>query len=152
MPDKFVVVAANLIVRDGKFLLVQEGKKHVKGQWNLPAGTLEIGEKPVEGAKREAREETGLDIEPSGLLRTYIAPEEENPNNVVNFLFKTEEAEGEVSIREEDTVMDYGWFTAEEVRDLNLRASYVLAAIEDYKSGKDFSIDTFRKINSDLRN
>lgn len=152
MTDKFVVVAANLIVRDGKFLLVQEGKEHVKGQWNLPAGTLEIGEKPIEGAKREAKEETSLDIEPSGLLRTYIAPEDEEPNNVVNFVFKTEEVEGEVSVRDEDTVMDYGWFTAEEVRDLNLRASYVLAAIEDYKSGKDFSIDTFRKIDSDLRN
>lgn len=152
MPDKFVVVAANLIVRDGKFLLVQEGKEHVKGQWNLPAGTLEIGEKPVEGAKREAKEETGLVIEPSDLLRTYIAPEDEDPNNVINFVFKTEEAEGEVSIREEDTVIDYGWFTAEEVRDLNLRASYVLAAIDDYKSGKDFPIETFRKINSDLRN
>lgn len=151
MSEDFVVVAANLIEQDGKFLLVQEGKQHVKGQWNLPAGSLELGESPLEAAKREALEETGLEIEPSGLLRTYIPPEEEDPCNVVNFVFKTEGVSGEPGVREDDTVIDYGWFSPEEVGELDLRASYVLAAIEDYRNGESYSKESFRKIRKDLR-
>ncbi|MFB6159508.1 MAG: NUDIX hydrolase [Candidatus Nanohalobium sp.] len=151
MAQKFVVVAANLIEKDDKYLLIQEGKEHVKGEWNLPAGSLEIGETPVEGAKREAKEETGLTVEPESLVKTYIPPESEDPNNIVNFVYHSQIQSGEVSIREEDTVIDYGWFTEQEIEDLDLRASYILAAIQDYKNGENYSKDSVRMIKEDLR-
>lgn len=34
--------------------------KHHKGHWDLPKGNIEIGEIPIETAKREVFEETGL--------------------------------------------------------------------------------------------
>lgn len=152
MAEKFVVVAANLIEKDGKYLLIQEGKEHVRGEWNLPAGSLEIGETPVEGAKREAKEETGLTVEPESLVETYIPPRSEDPNNIVNFVYHSQIQDGEVSIREEDTVIDYGWFTEEEIEDLDLRASYILAAIQDYKQGNNYPVESVRMIEEDLRN
>ena len=152
MAEKFVVVAANLIEKDGKYLLIQEGKEHVRGEWNLPAGSLEIGETPVEGARREAKEETGLTVEPESLVKNYIPPESEDPNNIVNFVYHSKIQSEEVSIREEDTVIDYGWFTEEEIEDLNLRASYILAAIQDYKKGDGYPADSVRMIEEDLRN
>ena len=65
----FVVVAV-IIEKDGKILLVQESQID-RGQWNHPAGWLDKGENPIEAAKREAEEETGLQVEITHLLGIY---------------------------------------------------------------------------------
>jgi len=51
-----------LVTDDGRLLLVREDDT-----WLLPGGRLEAGETPAEGARREVREETGVDIEITGL-------------------------------------------------------------------------------------
>lgn len=51
-----------LAVHDGQILLV-----HHDDQWLLPGGMLEPGETPDEGAARETREETGIDVRIDGL-------------------------------------------------------------------------------------
>ena len=43
---------------------------HVTGQdhWDLPKGGIDDGETPIEAALRETREETGLRLDPAGLV------------------------------------------------------------------------------------
>jgi ADP-ribose pyrophosphatase len=53
-----------IIVRDGKVLVVQRGREPGAGTWAFPGGRLELGETLAEAAVREAREETGLEVEP----------------------------------------------------------------------------------------
>lgn len=65
------VVVGTIIEKDGKILLVKEEKTVDKGKWNLPAGWLDVSENPIDGAKREAKEETGLDVKIIGFLGVY---------------------------------------------------------------------------------
>ncbi len=51
--------------------------------WNLPGGGMEHGESPWDCAKRETKEETGLDVEVVKLAGVYGKPE----NNAVQFSF-----------------------------------------------------------------
>ena len=66
-PEEHVIktftAAGCIIEKDGKYLLVQEAQKHVYGLWNLPAGKVEEGYTIAETAVKEAKEETGFDVE-----------------------------------------------------------------------------------------
>jgi 8-oxo-dGTP diphosphatase len=57
------VAVGVVVVRDGKVLLVQRGKEPGLGLWAVPAGMVDLGETNQEAAAREAREETGLEVE-----------------------------------------------------------------------------------------
>lgn len=61
------------IVRDGagRVLLVQRGRDPGRGTWSFPGGHLRWGETLADGVRREVREETGLRVEPRGVL--YVA-------------------------------------------------------------------------------
>jgi len=67
-PDRpFVGVGAVILGRDG-VVMIQRGKPPRLGSWSLPGGAQELGETVFETAVREAREETGLEIEVIGLV------------------------------------------------------------------------------------
>ena len=43
-------------------LMCERGKEPHKGEWTFPGGSLELGETVADGAVRELREETGLEV------------------------------------------------------------------------------------------
>jgi 8-oxo-dGTP pyrophosphatase MutT (NUDIX family) len=51
--------AGAVIVIDGRVLIL---RRVDRDEWVLPKGHLEPGERPEDAARREAREETGLDV------------------------------------------------------------------------------------------
>ena len=57
-----------VIKMDGGIVLVERALESYKGQWQLPGGTLYFKEKVVDAAKRLAKEETGLLVEPKDVL------------------------------------------------------------------------------------
>ena len=62
-PERPIVAVGAVIVDGDRVLLVKRANQPLKGEWSLPGGAVEIGE-TLEGALiREAREETGLDVE-----------------------------------------------------------------------------------------
>lgn len=49
-------------------LLIQRGTPPRLGEWSLPGGRIEWGERAMDAALRELREETGVEAEITGLL------------------------------------------------------------------------------------
>lgn len=79
-------VTCVLVERDGAILLVRRKYPPREGHWCLPAGFVEVGESPGESAVREVREETGLDVEITGLIDSW-ASDEDPRTPVVSFAF-----------------------------------------------------------------
>jgi ADP-ribose pyrophosphatase YjhB (NUDIX family) len=73
---KVIVCYATALIRDtrGHVLFQQRGDFD---WWGLPGGVLELGETLAECCVREAREETGLIVEPIKLVGVYTGPQYE---------------------------------------------------------------------------
>lgn len=72
-PD--VLIAAAVIVHDGRLLLVRRRVAEGSLSWTLPSGKVEPGETVGEAAVREAFEEAGVSVEPVRFLGERVHPE-----------------------------------------------------------------------------
>jgi ADP-ribose pyrophosphatase YjhB (NUDIX family) len=66
-----VGVAAAVFTGDGRVLLVQRGRPPRAGSWGLPGGLLDLGERLADGAVREVREESDIDIRIGGIAGVF---------------------------------------------------------------------------------
>lgn len=59
-----IVAVATVVFRDGKLLALRRSphKDAGAGLWEIVSGRLLPGEEPLQGAAREVREETGLEV------------------------------------------------------------------------------------------
>ncbi len=107
-----MVIVGGVIEKDGKFLLVQEALETCKGKWNIPAGHLDPNETIFAGAKREIKEETGCNVELTGILQ--IGNKVLKDNVVVSVIFKTKLLDDNISY-DTNEILDVKWFTYEEL-------------------------------------
>lgn len=106
------------IVRDGKALVTVRGIEPEKGKVDVPGGFLEVGEHPVDGLVREAREELGVDVEVVGepvlhAVHTYG----EDGIYVLAIGFRARIVDGEPSPA--DDVAELRWVSEEELDTLD---------------------------------
>ena len=55
--------ASVIVYEQGRVLLIKRGKEPYMGRWSLPGGSHEYGETLEECARRELKEETGLEAQ-----------------------------------------------------------------------------------------
>ena len=60
-----------MVIQDGCVLLIRRGQEPLRGEWSLPGGALEVGERLQEGIVREVEEETGLTVEPLEVIEVF---------------------------------------------------------------------------------
>lgn len=63
--------ASVLPIKNGKVLLAKRAIEPYKNEFDIIGGFLEEGEHPEDGARREVKEETGLDVKIIDLLGIY---------------------------------------------------------------------------------
>ena len=70
-PETPLVGIGAIIIENARVVLVKRAHPPLRDEWSIPGGVLEVGELVREAAVREAREETGLTVEPGELLGVY---------------------------------------------------------------------------------
>lgn len=77
-PTRIVPGVSVAVVNDaGQLLMIRRSDND---KWAIPGGAQEVGETPLEAARREVCEETGIICEITGLIGVFS-----NPRNVVEF-------------------------------------------------------------------
>jgi 8-oxo-dGTP diphosphatase len=70
-PEHPIIGVGAVIVEGGRVLLVRRNTEPLRGEWSVPGGMLELGEKLRDGVCREALEETGVSIEAGEVLDVF---------------------------------------------------------------------------------
>ena len=139
------VTVAAVIEQDGRYLLVEE---HTAAglRLNTPAGHLEPGESPQQGAVREALEETGRVFTPSALLGVYVAAsadKEGQPTTWVRFAFCGSAGEPDPARALDAGIVRTLWLTPQEVEasQARHRSPLVWRCVRDHARGQRFGLD-----------
>ncbi len=121
-PELPLVGVGAIIIEGSRVLLVKRAHPPLQAQWSIPGGVLEVGELIREAAVREAREETGLIVEPADLLGVYDRvlrdAEKRVQYHYVLIDFLCRRVGGELNAA--DDAAEVGWFTREELPALKL--------------------------------
>lgn len=122
----FTVGAICVIERaDGAVLLA---RLSYRNSWGLPGGLLKRGESPEEAARREVREESGLDIE----LESDPAVVVDADAQRVDVVFRARPAidsDPEAVGASSPEIVELGWFQPDELPDLQFEASGAIMAV-----------------------
>ena len=115
---------------DAAILLLQRAVEPGAGGWDLPAGYLDPGESFEQAARRETREEAGLDVELVELAGVYHSP----PANAVTAVFRARAVDPEAEVRVDFESTGHAWVARREVAEwLPLIAfGSMAAAVEDW--------------------
>ena len=134
------VIHVNTVISDGrgKVLLVREKKAEVFDKFNFPGGHLEQGEALAEGARREVKEEVGIDVKLLGLIGVYTGY---GNSHYLNFVFAGEmESGGASTVANKDQINSCGWFELDKIGYLEewqiLNPNKFRKIIEDYRLGR----------------
>lgn len=140
--DVHVTVAA-VVERDGRFLFVEE-KVGGSTVINQPAGHWEAGETLAEAMAREALEETGWVVEPTGFLGIYEYHPPDLPYGFVRFAFRARALRHDATRKLDEGIERAVWMSlAELARDsARHRSPMVQRCVEDALSGKSLPLET----------
>lgn len=130
------VIVGGVIEKNGKYLLVQEAKEKCYKKWNLPAGHLEFGESIKEGAIREIKEETGCDVELTGIL--YLGNRILEDDIFVMIIFEAKPTNEDIEF-DPNEILDVKYFEYDEIMnnmdDQLRRQDFIKTAITNKKNG-----------------
>jgi ADP-ribose pyrophosphatase YjhB (NUDIX family) len=138
-PANSVVPSTTAVVTDEQHRIALIRRRD-NDLWALPGGGMELGESIIDAAVREVKEETGLDVEVTGLIGVYT-----NPNHVMAYTdgevrqqfslcFTTRLLGGDLLADSEST--DIAWIPARDIPSLNMHPSMRLR-IQHYLEHRD---------------
>ena len=134
-PDRPWVGIGCIVFKGECVLLVRRGKPPRLGQWSLPGGAQHLGERAEDAARRELREEAGIEVGRMALAIVVDAISEDEAGRAVYHYtivdFAAEWVSGEA--RAGDDVSAVAWVAAPDLAayDLTPQAQEAIAAGRD---------------------
>ncbi|QDY78710.1 NUDIX domain-containing protein [Streptomyces qinzhouensis] len=119
-PNSLVVAASAVVTDDDGRILLQ--RRRDSGLWALPGGGMEMTDSLPGTAVREVAEETGLEVEITGLVGTYTDPRhvivysDGEVRRQFNICFTARVTGGELAISDESTELRF--IAPEDLEDL----------------------------------
>jgi 8-oxo-dGTP pyrophosphatase MutT (NUDIX family) len=141
------VTVAAIVERDGAFLLVRERTRNGL-RLNQPAGHLEPGESPPDGAARETLEEAAWRVTPTALVGIYRWEAPDNGATFVRFAYAATPVRAEPGRALDEGIVDALWVPYDEIvarRDEH-RSPLVLRCVEDYRAGLRWPLDLVQDV------
>ncbi|WP_295225689.1 NUDIX domain-containing protein [uncultured Brevundimonas sp.] len=113
----FPGVGCGLVIQraDGRVLLCKRLKAPEAGFWNIVGGKVDLMERSIDAARREAEEESGLKI---GAVDFLCLAEEIIPvdgQHWVSLIYVTRDFTGEPRLTEPDKLSEIGWFALDDL-------------------------------------
>lgn len=115
-------------------LLLRRAMDPGRGAWDLPAGYLDPGESFEEAARREAREEAGLDVELLSLAGVYHSP----AVNAVTVVYRARPLDHAAEVEIDFESSSHAWVVRSDVREWLPRMAFpsMAAAVRDWAVGR----------------
>ncbi|WP_335872935.1 NUDIX hydrolase [Bacillus sp. 2205SS5-2] len=108
-PPKHIISAATIVINERREILLIKGPKR---GWEMPGGQVEEGESLKEAAIREAKEETGVDIE----VLKFCGVFQNINNSICNTLFLAKPVGGKLTTSPES--LEVGFFPIEQALEM----------------------------------
>ncbi len=107
-----------IILDDNKIILIKRLNDPYKDHWAIPGGFVEYGEKVEDAAVREAKEETGLDIELTQLVGVYSDPDRDPRGHTVSVAFLSKIVGG--TLKSDSDAKDAKFIDIQELKNMKL--------------------------------
>jgi len=106
---------AAILDEAGRLLLIQRLRQPEAGAWGLPGGKVDFGEPAEETARREIREELGIEIELTGLACIAETIDAGDGRHWVAPVYAARIISGTPEIQEPEKHGGWGWFAPGEM-------------------------------------
>ena len=112
------VTAEGSLMSKSNVLLIKRKNEPFKDCWALPGGFMEIDETLVECAKRELKEETGIDVDTSKLYFKKILDkvDRDSRGRVISVVYMTHVSK-QIKVKVGDDAKEYAWFDVNNLPD-----------------------------------
>jgi 8-oxo-dGTP diphosphatase len=121
-PGRPIVGVGVVVWHDDRVLLVRRGKPPRAGHWSLPGGAQQLGETVAEAARREVKEEVGLEVTLGDIVATIDLIERDEDDRIryhYTLIDFVAEAPG-AALRPGSDAADARWFGVAEIEALGL--------------------------------
>ena len=128
------IIVGGVLEKDGKYLLVQGAREKWYSKWDLPAGHLGSNETIFEATKREIKEESGLDVELTGVCQ--IGNEKRKDEIFISIIFSTKVLSDNIKFNPNE-ILDVKWFSYEELLSMKQQLrieKMILGAIDNMRN------------------
>lgn len=126
---------AAVVIADeaGRVLLSRRARDPFAGMWEVPGGFVDLGEHPAHAARREAREELGIEVALTGLVGEYVTRADRGTWLQIT-VYAATLVPGSVPDPDPHEVTDWRWCTPAEVPEV--MAGDHRRRVEDWWAGR----------------